>query len=298
MKVLDCVLLAALALASVAGRASGEDDAESRKAAVASAKTVVADARKAKQGHPDAQKALKAARASLEPFMGDARAALKSGSRADAAGWFFLTKLWNELLTVSAYHGLSVKGAYALRSDEILWKRYLLGLPANEAWSWRYNADSKNNDQLHMFVDQMRPNGKPLRRIKVWTYRWDTVYSGVGGENYKGLAKMMHEVDRDSTAKTKRKSSPAVTARKLNGEFSRVYYYFVEGFDVDAEQTLRRDNYYMKGDNLSFNFEVISYLDPTEGDDEVTKWQCGESDPEIEAVLESLAANPNYVKKK
>jgi hypothetical protein len=149
-----------------------------------------------------------------------------------------------------------------------------------------------------MFVTQKRPNGQKLRYIKVWTYRWDTVYSGVGGENSKGLAKMMHEVDRDSTAKSKRKVSPEVTARKLNAEFSRVYYYFVEGLDVDEEKKLRRDNYYMKGDNLTFNFEVISYLDATEGDDEVTKWQSGDDDPEIKAVLESLVTNPGHKAKK
>ena len=66
----------------------------------------------------------------------------------------------------------------------------------------------------------------------------------------------------------------------------------------DEEKRLRRDNYYMKGDNLTFNFEVITYMDPAKDDDAITLWQRGESDPEIAAVLESLVSNPGYEKRK
>ena len=277
--------------------AADPTDRAARDAAVAAAQPAVAAARKAAKGDKAACQALKTARESLEPFAAVVRGvhSHKTEGTRDPQ----LATVWNDLLTISEFHGVPGKPEFVLDRHEILWQRYYMGLPTGSAWSWKYNTDAKNNDQLHMFVDQKRPNGQKLRHIKVWTYRWDTVYSGVGGENTKGLAKMMHEVDRDSTAKSGRKVSPAVTAKRMSAEFDRVYYYFVEGFDVDEEKKLRRDNYYMKGDNLSFNLEVISYLDPTDGDDEVTKWQCGsDSDPEIKAVLESLTLNPAKKSKK
>ena len=281
----------ALAVSS-APAAVAADDGAARAAAVTAARPVIAAARKAAQGGKETYKALKEARAAMEPFASAVRAGHWDESKGTKDAAFAVA--WNELITVCEYHGVVGKPEYVLGRNEILWKRYQLGLPNGSAWSWKYNPDTKDNDQLHMFVNQVRPNGQKLRQIKVWTYRWDTVYSGVGGENYKGLAKMMHEVDRDITAKSGRKSSTAVNAKRLNAEFDRVYYYFVEGLDVGEEKRLHRDNYYMKGLNVSFNFEVITYMDPTEGDDGVTKWQCGENDPEIAAVLGSLVSNPNY----
>lgn len=295
MRITSSLAALTFAFALTAAAAPAEVAAEEgagRDAAVIEARKVVEAARKAPKGQAETTKALKEARASLEPFASGIRAAHWDPGKGEKNVAFAAT--WNGILTLCGFHGVSGKFEFVLDRNEVLWKRYHLGLPTSTAWSWKYNADPKNNDQLHMFVDQQRPNGKKLRQIKVWTYRWDTVYSGVGGENYKGLAKMMFDVDRDITARSKRKSSNAVTAKRMNAEFDRVYYYFVEGLDVDEEKRLRRDNYYMKGSNLSFNFEVITYLDPTEGDDEVTKWQCGEGDPEIAAVLESLVSNPEH----
>jgi hypothetical protein len=291
---LALTVLGCLSYATVVPAQGAPDDSKdpaSRDSAVRDAMPVVAAARKAAKGDAETCKALKAARASLEPFASATRAAhwAESGDKSVA-----FANTWNSLLTLSEFHGVPSKPEYVLDRHEVIWKRYLLGLPTGNAWSWTYNTNPKDNDQLHMFVTQKRPNGEKLRYIKVWTYKWDTVYSGVGGENSKGLAKMMHEVDRDSTAKSGRKVSAAVTAKRLSAEFDRVYYYFVEGLDVDEEKRLRRDNYYMKGKNLTFNFEVITYLDPMQGDDEVTKWETGETDPEIKAVLESLVSNPNY----
>ena len=293
-KLLAPAVLACLSYATVVPARGAPDESKdpaARDAAVREAMPIVEAARKAAKGNADTCKALKAARASLEPFAAATRAAHWSeiGEKSVA-----FANTWDALLTLSEFHGAPGKPEFVLDRNEILWKRYLLGLPIGNAWSWEYNTNAKDKDQLHMFVNQKRPNGQKLRQIKVWTYRWDTVYSGVGGENSKGLAKMMHDVDRDSTAKSGRKVSPEVTAKKLNAEFDRVYYYFVEGLDVDEEKHLRRDNYYMKGNNLTFNFEVITYLDPTDGDDEVTKWQAGQTDPEVKAVLESLVSNPNY----
>lgn len=286
-----CLVAGVLFLAlSVSVGSAEEDTPAQRAAAIEAAKPVIAAARKARQGDADTTTALREVRKTLDDYVDDVRKAHWESSKEGRSE--ALAVVWNELLTVAKYHGVDFKEAYILDSTPAIDGRYRIGLLPGDVWSTSPNTDAKTADQLRQLFTQKRPGGGPLREIKVWVYKWNTVYSGVGGENYKGLAKMMHEYDRDSTAKKGRKSSRSIGTRKINSEFSRAYYYFIEGFDVDEEQNLRRDNYYMKGDSISFNFEVITHIDPAKGDDDVTKWQAGEDDPEIEAVLSSLSSPP------
>ena len=145
-----------------------------------------------------------------------------------------------------------------------------------------------------MEMTRSRPNRKLLRRIKLWRYRWDTRYSGVGGENYKQLAEEIFEIDREIAKDHGFKASKKLTIKKLNREFSRAYYYFMEEIDKELKAKVRTHNYYIKGKTATFNFEVTDVLAVYENDDDVTRWLTTEEGPEVMALLRSVARNPDF----
>jgi len=290
------VLLLGLGLRPEPAQAYAENDALARKKAVATAVKVVKDARKKPSGDAETLEAIAEARAALDPWADSIRKAYWGGKAKDRDAAF--GKVWNEILTVASFHGKKVKARYILAKTPIIWKRYLVGLPVGGKWMTSYTGSGEVSSQLNMFIRQERPGGVLLREIKIWTYSWNTVYSGVGGENSKKLAKVMHEVDRDSVARKGRKASKGVKARRLNKEMKRVYYYFVEGLNVGAEAHLRRQSFYFKGEHAyTYCFEVITHLDPVKNDDRVTTWQTEADRREFDAVMASLVPNPDYVRK-
>ncbi len=248
--------------------------------------TALVAARAAPQGDKEAVKALTAALTAVAPAAGDLRKLILDDQRAAYAQIRF-AQAWNDSLNALQYHGANTQHEYVLVTARTNTTGGIsMRLPLSALWTWKY----PKTDQHILSVMQYGNKSKLLRHMKIWRYRWDTLYSGVGGENYSKLAKVMHELDRDSMAKQGRKASTRVTAKRLNAEFSRAQFYFVEGFDVDEEARIRRRNYYVKAPNTTYNFEVIDYLDAVPGEDPVTAWLRTVEGPDWDVLLQSLAA--------
>ncbi len=277
-----------LAAALLFGPAHAEEgDAAEAVDPIAAATEIIKKARTVKQGDGDVKKQLKAlldTHRDAAKAVVTAYAAPKGSGIETPRGAGRLASMWNELLTVSHYHGLKPKDRYALRPFlQVRGARF--GVPYSGLWT----PGRGDGDQLATQIYRKTPDGDTVRHIKVWAYRWDTIYSGVGGENYKKLAKEMHELDRDSMSKKGRKASTKVQTKRLNKEITRSYYYYVQGFDVDLEKTIRRRNYYIKGKNITLNFEVIDMFDPEEGEDPVTQWVRTQEDPETAPLLATIS---------
>lgn len=194
--------------------------------------------------------------------------------------------VWNDALTALRWHGAPAPeyvttGVTTFR-DAGLTLRY----PMGGCWCHEYSGD---NDQLLLTIKQKALTGAMLCEVRIWTYRWDTVYSGIGGENYVKLAREMLEVDRQGLPGKDTKVSARVMSTSIHAHLPRAQFYFVEGYDSEIEGRLRCLNYYRKDDARTYNVEFIVRLDPVEDEDPLTSWQRTDDDPERAAFLKSLA---------
>ena len=282
-----CAALGLSLLFAAAGhpRASGEDEGKAP-TPFEVLTTAVENAKKAAQEDKEAVKALEEAMKLNADRVDDLREQFEAKKvvRGEDSR---LSVLWNRAVTALHYHGEKTKHEYLLEYRRIWSKSGLaFGTPHGSTWTVKRGTGS----QHVLSIFQREHGGETICHVKIWRYEWDTVYSGVGGENYKKLAKEMHELDRDSMAKKGRKASRRVTAKRLNSEFSRAQYYYVQGFDVDLEATIRRRNYYLKDDSTTYNLELIEYLDPKKSDDAVSGWLRTVEGPERDAFLTSVSS--------
>ncbi len=162
-----------------------------------------------------------------------------------------------------------------------------MAIPITPYWKLAYSR----SDQLVATITQKRPSGSTLRIIKLWRYKWDTNYSGVGGENYKKLAEAIWVTDRRVARLTGGKASSSLRVKKLSRAFPRAYYYEVEMFDEDLETQVRRREYYIKGKSATFNFEITDLWAKAADDDPLTRFQVEGEGVELMHFLESLTLN-------
>jgi hypothetical protein len=281
------VLAALLACFVATGPGRAEADGPSEKDAVALLEKATEAARAATRGDKAAVKALagalEAAAVHAGPLLKSTADGLSVPRRQEP-----FAAAWNEAVTVMRFHGGAPARAYVLSPVHSFSSGGIrLGLPVSARWSYAYTGE---DDQHLLSITQKGASGETLCLVKLWVYRWNVVYSGIGGENYVGLAKVMHELDRDATLAKGRKVSPRVTTVRLNAHFPRAQYYHVEGFDMDEVRTVRRRNYYLKDRSRTYCVELIEYRDPAPKDDAVDAWQRdGDACPERRAFLESIA---------
>ena len=242
--------------------------------------------RKAKPDSPEAKKTIREIFEDLRPFAKAVRKMLwKHENRASKVHAGFAHR-FNELLTLARLHKVKLREKYICWSRTLARKRLRVAIPVTRYWKLKY----KKEDQLTAVITQSRPSGKPLREIKVWRYKWNTVYSGVGGENYKKLAEQIHELDWAEAIAAGGKAS-RLRVKKLNREFSRVYYYTVELHDSELKANVRRREYYAKGKSATFNFAITDFWEVAGDDDELTRFQVKGEGVELMHLLQSLSLN-------
>lgn len=254
--------------------------------ATKSAAVKIAAARTAKLKSTETTRALKAAFKELKPFVSAIRKRIKSGKTTNREAREFAAK-FNELLTVSKMHGVSHPAKYICWRRTLARKRLLVELPVSPHWTIKYHR----RDQHVATVTQTRPNGKPLRVMKVWRYKWNTIYSGVGGENCKKLAEVILEEDRLEAKLAGGKASSKVRVKKLSTEFKRAYWYEVKLFDSTLDANIRRREIYIKGVSATINFEIVDHWSSQPGDDAVTAFQMKGEGVELMYLLKSLKLN-------
>jgi hypothetical protein len=194
-------------------------------------------------------------------------------------------RLWNA--AVSAGHFHSVKGLPAYLVDTVTMdlQPVAFDLPSKAGWVF-IPLLPQRNDQLWGEIRRTDDGGRIFRKFKFWVYLHNTVYSGVGGENAKGMAEMMLDSDKAVLKKVHSRSNRIVTAR-LSKAFPKTSYYEVIGEDEETGP-VRLRNYYVKGAYMTYCFEVIEHRRVEEGDDAYTRWQAEGDCPELAAVMESL----------
>ena len=199
-----------------------------------------------------------------------------------------IAETWNDMVTVGRYHGVK-QPRYILEQFRMAYGRLIAAVPATSRWRWKWPS----SDQLNLHLRMLRPEKKSvLRYVKLWRYKWTTVYSGVGGENAKRLAEVIYDLDRDKAKTTGKRVSKRLLVRKLNLKFRRSYYYYVETYDSDLKEDILTTNYYFKGRSATFSLEIIDRKeDPA--DDAVTRWRLKGKDPELRVFLDSIDFNDN-----
>jgi hypothetical protein len=194
--------------------------------------------------------------------------------------------MWNLLITLGHFHGLkAVPTEYQLDKGAVPSQPVRYALPAGRGWDARNPAEK--SDQLWKEITKTLPNGRVVRHIKVWVYNWMTVYSGIPGENEKGLAEEGLKADRSTAVKITFRSNEVVKGRLGRG-MPKAYFYEVSGVDKELGP-VRRRNFYVKGTSKTFCIEVIELRKLGIDDDAWTQYQtAGEQDYELDAVLDSF----------
>ncbi len=257
--------------------------------AMATATNVVKSARQATRGDAKTVADLATARAALTAWADDVRTAHWRGpsdQRNDA-----FAAVWNELLTVSRYHGQKFDDDYVIDRLAIIWDRLLIGMPACSTWSYTRLKPPFERVFPIRFVQQ-RPGGERLRIVSLKTFLWKEDYEGVAGSDGKLLARNGLKADRNRIKKKGRKNGKRVRVVRLNDEFVKVHSYFLEGEHSSEDRRVRLEGYYLKGDQWTCRVRIETFLDPAEGDDDVTAWQMERTCPELAALLGSAAQNP------
>jgi hypothetical protein len=160
-----------------------------------------------------------------------------------------------------------------------------MGLPVGRGWKFQPMRPGQD-DQQWGAITRTLGEAKKVREIKIWVYSWNTVYSGVGGENAKGMAEMMMESDRFGMKKVSFRSNRIVTARMGRG-FPKTSFYEISGED-EAFGPMRRRNYYAKGTTSTYCFEVLEYRKTEAAPGSYERWQAEGDDPELDAVLDAM----------
>ena len=185
---------------------------------------------------------------------------------------------------------MKLKAGYIAREQQVAFERLIVDHPISSNWKVEWAA--QNSTQLHGTYVQMRPDGTPLREIKIWRYRWDTTYSGVGGENYKKLAAEIQAIDKEDARSLPGTKVSPLRVRKLSREFRRAYHWTVSTENSDGDLMLRTTNWYFKGRSATFCFEIIEHFVTSSEDDALTIWMLNEKPVELDAFLESVVLSP------
>jgi hypothetical protein len=246
----------------------------------------VEELRKAARGSPEAAAALREAMEGLRPFADGVRKQVREDREKATEAQRAFAHRFNELLTLARFHKVTIREEYICETRAVARKRLLVEIPVTPYWK----LEHKSEDQLTTVLTQSRPNGKPLRTVEVWRYRWDTNYSGVGGENYKALAEQIYELDREEARALGGKAS-ALQVKRLSRDFKRAYYYAVELHDPDLKKDVRRREYYIKGKGATFNFAIVDFWEASSDDDALTLFEAKGEGVELMHVLESLTLN-------
>jgi hypothetical protein len=288
-------VLLVLLLAIGTGRALGGGDAlpATPAEALGRAKPAIDAARTATQAQtPDIVKDIRRAVELMQPHV-------KSGSGEPA--W---AAAWNEALTLSRFHGVKSSGQYVLEPmrQETLsidaWVRrrhsrskhvggcVLFGLPRGRGWRFEPKRPGED-EQCWGEIRRGLPGTRTAALVEISVYEFDVLYSGVGGENSTALAEghLGYYVEKFSEITSR---SSRVTARPLNKSFARCHYFEVVG-TMNAGGRARVRSYFVKGVTRTYAFDVTEFRDPKPADSPFAVWQMGVEDPELDAVLDSIA---------
>lgn len=237
-------------------------------------KAAIEAARKAKQAEtPDIGKGIKRAVDWMQPHM-------KAGSADSSWG-----KAWNEALTLSRFHGNKPSGDYAMTPSDVIVKTMSCGLPTGRGWSY-VNKSPGKGEQCWSEITRTMADKRVAVTVQISIYRFDTVYSDVGGENATGLAKMGLEFDKTKFAKVE-SGGTQILAKPMNKAFPRAQTYEIVGVLADGTHERLRC-YYAKTSFRTYLFEVKQFRDTAATDSPFEAWQKGVEDPELEAVLASV----------
>ena len=266
------IAAAALAFAFVAGPGALEDAITGATEKIGPALQAAALADK---GSKDQKPHIEAVKGALDLLKGVA----KEGEKDER----FLS-LWNKVVTLGEYHG--VKGLPEYRTQDVTLPAYPIRgrIPVGRGW-WMGAPKDDMDGQLCGEILRNISDTRVIRQVRVWVYRWDTVYSGTGGENAKGLAEKDMNADRGGMKKVTFRSQRVVTAR-LSAGFPKTNFYEIVG-ETDGGP-IRIRNYYVKGSTTTYNFEVREFRRTDTADSPFVKWQIAETDPELASILASL----------
>jgi hypothetical protein len=279
-------LLLGAALLFVPARGPASADA-ALDAGIERADAAVARAKSAPKADKGLQAFLKAEMAALDPVTTTVRSwmdvLVNANKPADERHAY--ASAWNDLLTLTHLHGVSPGKAKHFLRERKVEDQLMYQYPVSTRWT----AEYPNEDQKKLVLTQKGFGGAVLRTLMVHVYRWNTVYSGVGGENCQKLAEVLWKLDKEIYANRARDASRGVEVKRLNAKIPRSYYYFARGVDPVKETLTKVQNWYFKGWATTFAIELVENLDEKVVKVDPDKWLQAEGDPEIAAVLDSFA---------
>ncbi len=193
---------------------------------------------------------------------------------------------WNDLLTLARHHGVAPpKERHLVRERKPAFWNLVAAYPVSRRW----RIEWPDEDQKSAVLTQKNASGKAIRTVIFYRYRWNTTYSGIGGENAQKLAEVLWKLEREVYAERARDASRSVEIRAFNKNVARSYYYFVRGPDPDDQREKRTRNWYFKGKRNTFCVQVIDELDASLATTELDRALQAEADAEIALVIDSIS---------
>jgi hypothetical protein len=283
--------LSGAALLLLAAGELAADDPAATDSATDRTQEAIERAKTAPRSDKEIQAFLKAEVAALAPVTANVRAWMEgpddTGTNANRPPdhRHAFASAWNDLFTLSHLHGVPPPKAKLFMRPRKMDDRLEYRYPVSTRWS----ADLPGEDQKRLVLTQKGFGGAVLRTLNVHVYRWDTTYSGVGGENCQKLAEVLWKLDKEIYANRARDASRGVEVKRLNAKIPRSYYYFARGVDPEKETLTKVQNWYFKGKRHTYALELIENLDEKVAKVEADKWLQAEGNVEIAAVLDSFA---------
>ena len=235
------------------------------------------------QGSSAAKKAVKAGIDLLRPHAKTVREVYSESGKGRSDQHWFYADVFNQLLTLAKYHKSRIRESYI---GYWAWSgkgNMQLLVPVRRGWTIKYHDDK---DQHCSSISQRDPNKDLIALVQVHRYKWNTTYSGVGGENARKLAEGIHESDRES-AREDGDRCTGLKTKRFNKHFTRSHYYRVKYKDPKVGFAFYRDEYYVKGTWSTFNIVVLTYRTKAQDKSPFEKWRA-EEHPELEWLLSTM----------
>ncbi len=272
-----------IAPATRVAQAADMPEPRALKKAIDDSADAVATARSAKQACPAAKTAVKSAMKVLRPHAKAMRIAYVKAEERMKGVYRQFAGHFNEALTLAAYHKVTVREAYIAYARRIGFGRLDSLIPVSPHWRWDFPEDE---DQHCVTITQARRSGGVLAQIEVHRYKWNTIYSGVGGENAEKLADVLCEID-DDIARDDGDKCSRVKVKKFSRNFKRSHFYKVTYKDPAPGKPAVREEYYVKGRTATFNFQITYHQPKMKEPDAFTLWQS-KTRPESRWMLDSI----------
>lgn len=231
----------------------------------------------------DAKKTLKSTFDEMVELAEPLRAPVLGSTRWAKGAYSEFIKLFNRAVLLHGFFDTKCKEDFICWQLEVGYRRMVMLIPAEMGWGWKWSKE----EQLSVTMTCRNRHRRMISEIEIWYYRWDTLYSGVGGENAKKLAERIRDID-VSKAKEKGGKVSRIKIQRLSRDISRAYVYTIRDAKRTSDCSLIKREIYVKGRTATFNIATREAVKAHDSESKFDAWRRSSGDADLDFMLSSL----------